>query len=67
VLNNKFLEAMTLYNQRAQEAENLKNEVDWLRANQQKNAKHYNQCISELALKVGSKRISWKTAEGGLK
>jgi hypothetical protein len=31
---------------------NLKNEVEWLRANQQKNAKHHNKIISELAAEV---------------
>lgn len=66
VLKDNFMQAMILYNksederkevnskylQAVQNEENLKNEVGWLRANQQKNAKHHNKIISELAAEV---------------
>lgn len=66
VLKDNFAQTMTLYNkseqerkelnskylQSVQDTESLKNEVDWLRANQQKNAKHHNKIISELAAEV---------------
>jgi hypothetical protein len=44
-INSKYLQAV-------QNEANLKNEVEWLRANQQKNAKHHNKIISELAAEV---------------
>jgi predicted nucleic acid-binding Zn-ribbon protein len=63
-LEAEHLELSKAYGATTDKVFELKAEVNALRVNQQKNAKHYNKRIQELALMVGSKRISWKTAEG---